>query len=164
MRTITLLRHAKSSWDNTDLVDFDRPLNIRGRKNAPEMARRLKAAGVRPSLILSSPAKRAWSTAKIIATEISYPIEFLQRDRDLYHAGTQRLLDVLAAQDEGFKNILLVAHNPGLTDLANELVPGLTNNLPTCGFVAVKVEVDTWDLRARRSAELIEYNYPKKST
>ncbi len=164
MRTITLLRHAKSSWDNTDLVDFDRPLNGRGRKNAPEMARRLKAAGVRPSLILSSPAKRAWSTAKIIAAEISYPIEFLQRDRDLYHAGTQRLLDVLAAQDEGFKNILLVAHNPGLTDLANELVPGLTNNLPTCGFVAVKVEVDTWDLRARKSAELIEYNYPKKST
>ncbi len=164
MRTITLLRHAKSSWDNTDLVDFDRPLNGRGRKNAPEMARRLKAAGVRPSLILSSPAKRAWSTAKIIAAEISYPIEFLQRDRDLYHAGTQRLLDILAAQDEGFKNILLVAHNPGLTDLANELVPGLTNNLPTCGFVAVKVEVDTWDLRARKSAELIEYNYPKKST
>ena len=163
MRTITLLRHAKSSWDNTDLVDFDRPLNGRGRKNAPEMAHRLRVAGIRPSLILSSPAKRAWSTAKIIAAEIGYPAEFLQRDRDLYHAGTERLLDVIATQDEGFNSILLVAHNPGLTDLANELVPGLTNNLQTCGYVAVSVDVDSWDLRGRRSAELIEYDYPKKS-
>ena len=163
MRTITLLRHAKSSWDNPELVDFDRPLNGRGRKNAPEMAQRLRIAGIRPSLILSSPAKRAWSTAKIIAAEIGYPAEFLHRDRDLYHAGTERLLDVLATQDEGFNSILLVAHNPGLTDLANELVPGLTNNLQTCGYVAVSVDVDSWDLRGRRSAELIEYDYPKKS-
>jgi len=162
MKTITLLRHAKSSWDNADLVDFDRPLNSRGKKNAPDMARRLKIAGIRPSLILSSPARRAWSTAKLIAAEITYPIEFLQRDRDLYHAGTSRLLDVLATQDEGFNSILMIAHNPGLTDLANDLIPGLTTNLPTCGFVSVLVDVDTWDLRGRRSAELIEYNYPKK--
>ena len=162
MKTFTLLRHAKSSWDNSSLVDFDRPLNARGKKNAPVMAKRLKTAGIRPSLILSSPAKRAWSTAKIIAKEISYPIEFLQRDRDLYHAEAGRLLDVIATQDEGFKSILLVAHNPGLTDLANELVPGLTSNLPTCGFVSVLVDVDTWDLRGRRSAKLMEYNYPKK--
>jgi phosphohistidine phosphatase len=162
MKTITLLRHAKSSWDNTDLVDFDRPLNARGKKNAPDMAQRLKAAGIRPSLILSSPAKRAWSTAKIIATEITYPIEFLQRDRNLYHAGVNRLIHVLASQDEGFENIVLVAHNPGLTQLANELIPGLTTNLPTCGFVSVLVDVDTWDLRGRRSAELVEFNYPKK--
>jgi len=162
VKTITLLRHAKSSWDNTDLVDFDRPLNARGKKNAPDMAQRLKTAGIRPSLILSSPAKRAWSTAKLFATEISYPIEFLQRDRDLYHAGVGRLLDALATQDEGFNSILMVAHNPGLTDLANDLIPGLTTNLPTCGFVSVLVDVDTWELRGRRSAKLIEYNYPKK--
>lgn len=162
MKTITLLRHAKSSWANTDLVDFDRPLNLRGKENAPDMAQRLKTAGIRPALILSSPAKRAWSTAKIIATKIACPIECLQRDHDLYHAGISRLLDVLATQDEGLKNILLVAHNPGLTDLANALIPGLTTKLPTCGFVSVRVDVDSWDLRGRRSAELIEYNYPRK--
>ena len=80
----------------------------------------------------------------------------------MYHAGVNRLIEVLASQDEGFKNIILVAHNPGLTDLANELIPELTTNLPTCGFLSVLVDVDTWDLRGRRSAELIEYNYPKK--
>lgn len=144
------------------MVDFDRPLNNRGERNAPQMAQRLKDVGIRPSLILSSPAVRAWSTAKIIAGEISYPIEFLQRDRDLYHAGAARLLKVIASQDEGFKNILVVAHNPGLTDLANELIPGVTNNIPTAGFVAAKVDTDSWDLAARRSAELIEYDYPKR--
>jgi len=162
MKTITLLRHAKSSWDDSTIVDFDRPLNDRGRTNSPEMAHRLRAAGIRPSLILSSPAKRAWSTAKIFAREISYPLEFLQRDRNLYHAGLKQLFDVIATQDEGFNSILVVGHNPGLTDLANELVPGLTTNMPTAAFVAVLVDTDTWDLRGRRSADLIEYNYPKK--
>ncbi|MGI9205591.1 MAG: SixA phosphatase family protein [Woeseiaceae bacterium] len=162
MKTITLLRHAKSSWDDSTLVDFDRPLNDRGRKNSPEMAQRLRAAGIRPSLILSSPAKRAWSTARIFAREISYPLEFLQRDRDLYHAGLKQLFDVIATQDEGFNSILVVGHNPGLTDLANELVPGLTTNMPTAAFVATLVDTDTWDLRGRRSVDLIEYNYPKK--
>ena len=162
MKTITLLRHAKSSWDDSTIVDFDRPLNERGRTNSPEMAHRLRAAGIRPSLILSSPAKRAWSTAKIFAREISYPLEFLQRDRNLYHAGLKQLFDVIATQDEGFNSILVVGHNPGLTDLANELLPGLTTNMPTAAFVAVLVDTDTWDLRARRSADLIEYNYPKK--
>ncbi len=162
MKTITLLRHAKSSWDDSTIVDFDRPLNERGRTNSPEMAHRLRAAGIRPSLILSSPAKRAWSTAKIFAREISYPLEFLQRDRNLYHAGLQQLFDVIATQDEGFNSILVVGHNPGLTDLANELLPGLTTNMPTAAFVAVLVDTDTWDLRGRRSADLIEYNYPKK--
>ncbi len=162
MKTITLLRHAKSSWDDPTLVDFDRPLNDRGRKTAPDMAHRLRAAGIRPSLILSSPAKRAWSTAKIFAKEISYPHEFLQRDRDLYHASLSQLFDVIAAQDEGFNSILVVGHNPGLTTLANELVPGLTSNMPTAAFVAVLVNTDTWDLRGRRSADLIEYDYPKR--
>ena len=164
MKTITLFRHAKSSWKDPGLVDFDRPLNPRGHRDAPVMAQCLQAAGIRPSLILSSPANRAWSTAKIIAKEISYPPEFLQRDRDLYHAGVSRLLDVIAAQDEGFKNLLVVAHNPGLTDLANELVPGVCNNLPTAGFVSIEVEADTWDLRGRQSAKLIEYDYPKRGS
>lgn len=162
MKTLTLFRHAKSSWDDPGLVDFDRPLNARGKRDAPVMAQRLKAAGIRPSLIISSPANRAWATAKIVAGEISYPAEFLQRDRDLYHAGASRLLDVIAAQDEGFKNMLVVAHNPGLTTLANDLVPGVSSNLPTAGFVAVEVESDTWDLRGRQSARLLTYDYPKR--
>jgi phosphohistidine phosphatase len=161
VKTLTILRHAKSSWNKPDLVDFDRPLNGRGQRNSPEMGQRMKAAGIRPSLIVSSPAVRAWSTAKLVATELNYPGEFLQREQDLYHAGKDTLFDVIARQDEGFNSIVVVGHNPGLTDLANDLVPGLTSNLPTAGYVAVLIDVDTWDLRGRKSADLVEYDYPK---
>lgn len=162
MKTLTILRHAKSSWKQPDLVDFDRPLNSRGQRDAPVMGRRMKAASIRPSLIISSPAARAWATAKLVASELTYPLEFLQREQDLYHAGKGNLYDVIARQDEGFNSILLVGHNPGLTDFANDLVPGLTSNLPTAGYVSVLLDTDTWELRARKSAQLVVYDYPKR--
>jgi phosphohistidine phosphatase len=162
LKTLTILRHSKSSWDQPGLVDFDRSLNSRGKRDAPVMGKRMKAAGIRPSLIVSSPAVRAWSTAKLVAAEMGYPLEFLQREPDLYHASTDRLFDVISRQDEGFNNLMLVGHNPGLTDLANKLLPGVTSNLPTGGFVSVLVDTDTWELRGRNSAELIGYDYPKR--
>ena len=162
MKALTILRHAKSSWDDASLVDHDRPLNARGKRDAPVMAERMAQAGIRPSLILSSPAKRAWSTAKRVAVELSYPSEFLQRESNLYHAGVSRLLDVLAEQDDGFNNILLVGHNPGLTDFANYLVPDLTDNIPTCGYVSVNIESDDWNIKNAKSVELITYDYPKR--
>jgi phosphohistidine phosphatase len=161
MKTLTIFRHAKSSWNNPGLQDHDRPLNRRGERDAPMMGERLQAAGIRPSLILSSPAARAWTTAKFLADAISYPTEFLQRDPSLYHAGLNKLYDVITAQDEGFNSITIVGHNPGLTDLANDLIPNLTSNLPTAGFVSILIDSDDWDLRTRNSAKLIEYNYPK---
>ena len=162
MKTITIFRHAKSSWDQPNLNDHDRPLNKRGKRDAPIMGERMKNAGIRPSLILSSTAVRAWKTAKIIADQIAYPREFLQREPGLYHAGLNKLYDVIAAQDEGFNSITIVGHNPGLTDLANDLIPNVTDNLPTAGFIAVLVDSDDWDLRVQNSARLIEYDYPKK--
>lgn len=164
MKTLTIFRHAKSSWDYPDLSDHDRPLNKRGKKDAPIMGERLKAAGIRPSLIVSSPAKRAWSTAKLVARELTYPVEFLQREPLLYHAGVNRIFDVLAAQDDGFNSIMIVGHNPGLTDFANFLVPQLTSNIPTAGFVSVLIDSEDWDLRIRQSVKLIVYDYPKNNT
>ena len=162
MKTLTILRHAKSSWGDANLVDHDRPLNARGKRDAPIMAARMAEVGIRPSLILSSSAKRAWSTAKEVAKELSYPAEFLQRERDLYHAGVRGLLDVLAEQDTGFNSILLVGHNPGLTDFANYLVPDLTDNIPTCGYLSVKFNLDNWNLKDAESVELAIYDYPKR--
>ena len=162
MKTLTIFRHAKSSWDFPDLTDHDRPLNKRGERDAPAMADRLRDAGIRPSLILSSTAARAWRTAKIVAREIGYPPEFLHREPGLYHAGVNKLLDVIAVQDDGFNNIVIVGHNPGLTDLANEFEPGLTSNIPTAGFVSLRIDTDDWDLRRRGAVELIAYEYPKK--
>ena len=162
MKTLTILRHAKSSWKDSSLSDHDRPLNARGERDAPAMAARIQAAGIRPSLILSSPAVRAWTTARVLAQEISYPIEFLQRHDRLYHAGVRRIIEVLSEQDVGFHSILIIGHNPGLTEFANYLVPGLTPNIPTCGVVSVTIDTEDWDLKTVKAAELAVYDYPKK--
>jgi phosphohistidine phosphatase len=163
MKTLTILRHAKSSWDEKGLPDFERPLNRRGEQNAPMMAGRLTEAGIRPSLILSSPAVRAWTTARLVAREISYPLEFLQRESSLYLAGVDRVLELLAAQDAGFNSVVIVGHNPGLTEFANYLLPGVTSNIPTCGIVALSIDTEDWDLRNRKNAELLLYDYPKNT-
>jgi phosphohistidine phosphatase len=161
MKTLTILRHLKSSWKDANLPDIERPLSRRGKEDAPIMATRIREAGIRPSLIISSPANRAWTTAKVIAKEISYPIEFLQRERDLYLANVEQLLELLERQDNKFNSIMIVGHNPGLTEFANYLLPQLTDNIPTGGVVSLNIETDDWNLRQRTPAELLVYDYPK---
>jgi phosphohistidine phosphatase len=161
MKTLTLFRHAKSSWAEPGLADHDRPLNDRGEHDAPLMAKRLVDAGIRPSLILSSTATRAWTTAKIVAREIGYPAEFLQRDPALYLASRKALLDVISRQENGFNNIVLIGHNPGLTDLAELLVPCVTDNLPTSGFLSVNIDIEDWSIGSSNVVTLHSYDYPK---
>ena len=161
MKILTLVRHAKSSWNHPDLSDRQRPLNARGERNAPDMGQRIVAHGIRPSLIITSPATRAWTTAKIIAAEIGYPAEFLQREDSLYLASLDDLLDTVVAQDAGFNNLMVVGHNPGMTEFANFLIPGLTNNLPTAGVVSVQIDQDDWTLYQQPKAELLTFDYPK---
>lgn len=164
MKILTIVRHAKSSWSDTSLSDARRPLNRRGKRDAPMMGERIHDHGIRPSLIVSSPATRAWSTAKIIAEAINYPREFLQKEKSLYLASLDRILDVVVAQDNGFNNLMIVGHNPGLTDFVNFLVPGLTNNLPTAGVVSVEIEQDDWSLYERPATKLLVHDWPKKAT
>ena len=163
MKTLTLVRHAKSSWKDSSLSDRDRPLNKRGERDVPIMAKRIVAAGIRPSLIVCSPAVRAWTTAKAIASEIGYPIEFLQRENKLYLASLDDLLDVLVSQDNGFNSLMLVGHNPGLTTFANYLSPGITNNVPTAAVVSVNFDREDWNLYERPETELLTFDYPKKN-
>lgn len=162
MKTLTLLRHAKSSWDERFSSDRERALNERGERDAPIMGKRIEEHGIRPSLIICSPAVRAWTTAKIVAQQISYPIEFLQREDNLYLASLDTLLDIVVAQSDEFNNLMIVGHNPGLTDFANFLSPGLTNNLPTAGVVSVNIDRDDWKLYERPATELVCFDYPKK--
>jgi phosphohistidine phosphatase len=125
------------------------------------MGRRIAAHGIRPSLIITSPAVRARKTAKIVAREIGYPIEFLQRENALYLASLDDLLDTVVAQDNSFNSLLVVGHNPGLTEFANFLLPGITNNLPTSGVVSVQLDTEDWSLYRRPKAQLLAYDYPK---
>lgn len=162
MKTLTLVRHAKSSWSDATLSDRQRPLNKRGKRDAPVMGRRIVEHRIRPSLIISSPATRAWTTAKIIAQELSYPLEFMQREDSLYLASLDNFLDVLVAQDTEFNSIMVVGHNPGMTDFANFLSPRLTHNLPTAGVVSVQIDQDHWNLYERPKTRLLVHDYPKK--
>lgn len=161
MKILTLVRHAKSDWKNSTLTDRQRPLNKRGERDAPVMGRRIVDHGIRPSLIIVSPAVRAWTTATLIAREINYPFEFLQREDALYLASLDDLLAAVMAQDDGFNSLMVVAHNPGLTQFADYLSPGITANLPTAGVVSVQIEQDDWNLYERPQCELLVHDYPK---
>ena len=133
MKTLTIFRHAKSSWSHPELSDHDRPLNNRGKRDAPVMGERLSEAGIRPSLILSSSAVRAWTTARIIAKSISYPAEFLQKEPRLYHAGVNRIYDVIAAQARGC-TIVLAGHTNTERGYLRKLKLRLSRVLPDVKF------------------------------
>ena len=162
MKRLTLVRHAKSSWKDPSLDDFDRPLNQRGERDAPVMGRRLRARGARPSMILTSPAKRALRTVRLIAEAIGYPVEFLQREPELYLADAATILEVIAREADGCQEILVCGHNPGMTDLANRLTASRIDNVPTCGIVAMEADVDSWVDPGETEWTLDYFDYPKR--
>ncbi len=160
-KRITLLRHAKSSWKDASLADRDRPLNRRGNKSAPDMGKRLAELGVRPSLLLTSPAKRARETARLIARELNYPLEFIQSESDLYLATPETILQVVARQDNGFNDVMLFGHNPGITELANRLGDRNIDNVPTCGMVGIELDVKEWTEIVAADGKTVFFDYPK---
>ena len=162
-KRLTLLRHAKSSWKDPELDDRDRPLNKRGERDAPMMGQRMRQKDTRPSLILTSPAKRARQTAKLIAREIGYPLEFLQTEHALYLASPRTILDVIAQQDDSFNDIVVCGHNPGITDLSNRLSGISIDNVPTCGMVIIEADVSHWSELESGHCSLAEFDYPKLS-
>lgn len=162
MKRLTLLRHAKSSWKERGLADHERPLSERGERDAPKMGARLLARKARPSLILSSSATRAFSTAKYVAEALAYPLEFLQTESRLYLASPQEILALVQSQEDNFSDLLIVGHNPGLTDLANRLLPDLgLDNLPTAGIVAIGFSTRQWSKLGEADTSLLYYDYPK---
>ena len=164
MKTLYLVRHAKSSWDFPELPDDQRPLNKRGKRNAPEMGIRLKKQEILPDLMLSSPAVRAYDTCKIIAKKIGYPKKKIQKDTDIYHAAPRELLGIIQRTDPSFNSLMLFGHNPGFTELANDLANTAIWNIPTCGVFACVFGVDTWrDIRFG-SGQMLFYDYPKRIT
>jgi phosphohistidine phosphatase len=162
MKRLFLVRHAKSSWDNPSLDDIDRPLNNRGKRNAPEMGIRLRKQGIIPDLLISSPAKRALTTAKRIAEEIGYPKKEIQIDDRLYHGSSNSMLSIIHSQKDKINSLMLFGHNPGFTDFANSLCGINIYNIPTAGIVAVDFGIDNWSEVDYKSGELVFFDYPKK--
>ncbi len=159
---LTLVRHAKSSWNHPGLPDHDRPLSKRGERDAPLMAGRMADRGARPAAILSSTANRALSTARRFADAVDYPLEEIRSSRRLYLAGTGDILRFITEQPAEWREIVVVGHNPGFTDLANLLLPQLRlDNLPTTGCVAMEFPTTDWAAIAHCPARLLYWDYPR---
>ena len=161
MKELYIIRHAKSSWSNSQLRDFDRPLNDRGRAAAPEMGERLMKAGITPDVIISSPANRAITTAIIIAEKFEKKIEIIE-ESELYHASTFLLLQIVNRLPDKFEKVFLVGHNPGLTDFAGYLSNDQFGNLPTAAVVGIRFDIDSWSLISGSTGDCFLYDYPKK--
>ena len=145
-RTIVLIRHAKSSWANPLQSDYDRPLNDRGKKDAPEMGAVLKSKNIIPDLIISSTARRAASTAKRIAAAVGFPAEKIDWQEKLYQCIPAVFEEIIDGLDDALRTVFIVAHNPGISEFANELAPGFHIDIvPTCGIVAMEMEAGRWD-------------------
>lgn len=161
MKELLLVRHAKSDWGNPGLDDFDRPLNERGKKDAPEMARRLSDKKVVIDAIVSSPAKRAAKTAKAFAEEFSIRKKNLVFKPELYLAAPSVFFDVIAGLDKELEHVALFSHNNGITDFANQLTNTRIDNIPTCGVFAIKVHCDDWAGFRDAAKEFWFFDYPK---
>jgi phosphohistidine phosphatase len=156
------VRHAKSSWKDPTLDDFDRPLKKRGKRDAPRMGERLAARGVRPDRIVSSPARRARDTAAAVAAELGWDEGAIELDERIYGASVIALLEIVRDLDDDDAHVMLVGHNPGLTDLANVLTGEEIENVPTAGVVDVTFTAESWRDVAPGGGALVDFDYPKR--
>jgi phosphohistidine phosphatase len=162
MKTIYLVRHAKSSWKYPNLDDFERPLNKRGRKNAPFMGEILKSLNVSPDLIISSPANRAAMTARIIASKINYPLENIYYSEAIYEFSENALLHVVEQIDDVVNHAMVVGHNPATNGLANFIGDQPVSNIPTAGVFCVELNISSWANIGEHCGIVKFFEYPKK--
>jgi len=162
MKTLFLIRHAKSSWGDTALPDKDRPLNDRGRRDAPKIGERLAKRDVKPDLILSSPAMRALKTAEIIAKKLDYRRKDIVVDDRLYAVGADDLLDVIHKLGDKLERVMLFGHNPELTELAHRLSSKITH-MPTCAVAEFTFDAQSWSRIGEVKPAKVTLDYPKKS-
>ncbi|MEO8588503.1 MAG: histidine phosphatase family protein [Flavobacteriales bacterium] len=162
MKTLYLCRHAKSSWADPGMDDFERPLNDRGLRNAPHMARTFKERGEPVDLIVSSPAKRALTTAQFFASELGLPPDRFRQDKSIYNAERSALMHLVQNLPDSAHRVMLFGHNPGFTELVDHLCDVGVGNMPTCGMVRVDLPVETWNEISRELGNLVWFDHPKR--
>jgi phosphohistidine phosphatase len=161
MRTLTLIRHAKSSWDYPELSDFERPLNDRGRRDAPAMARRLLRLPPKPDLLLSSPALRALTTARLFAEVLRFSAEAVAVNARIYEASAEKLLGVAQRLDDAARHVMLFGHNPGISEFAHLLAHCPFDDMPTCAAARFEFEIKAWGDLSASAGKLVHYSFPK---
>jgi phosphohistidine phosphatase len=166
MKWLTLMRHAKSSWANAHLSDFERPINERGLRDAPRMGARLKSAALPPvDQILASPARRAEATAEAVAEALGLETAQVVWDESIYAAPLGTLLNLVQGMEPSATHVALVGHNPGMEQLARHLYPdfrGDGEKFPTCGLAYLTLDVTAWNAVGRGCATDCQFDYPKK--
>lgn len=160
MKTLILIRHAKSDWSDFSARDFDRELNARGKHDAPLMGQRLAARDIQPDAFTVSTACRAKATAKLMAPALGFSFADIQWKNELYLASPSTMRSVIRQTADHIQTLVLLAHNPGITELANQLAAANISNIPTCGVVTFELPIDQW--AELNHAHLIDFDYPKK--
>ena len=163
-KTLYLLRHAKSDWNDRTLSDFERPLNLRGTVQAPQIAKVLATKDNHPQVIISSPANRALSTAKIVAVQIGVSESEIGSEKRVYEANIFTLMYLLQETSNDIDCLLLVGHNPGMSGLVNTLSRQKVAPIPTCALIQLELEIDSWEELAPECANLIGVDVPKKES
>jgi phosphohistidine phosphatase len=164
MKNLLIIRHAKSSWDNINTPDIDRPLNDRGKKDAPAMARKVIKAGISVDRLVSSPARRARHTAELFAREFNVQSNEIVILNELYHALPAAFQQVITSLDDEDNTVALFSHNPGITAFVNTLSSVRLDNMPTCAVFAVKSESPKWSEFFTANREFLFFDYPKSAT
>ncbi len=162
MKTVYLIRHAKSSWNYPDLEDFERPLNQRGRKGALLMGKILNKLKAAPDVVISSPANRAAMTARMLADAIHYPLDKIQYSETIYLSDENVLIQVIKNINDSVNQAMLIGHNPGLTGLANYIGDQRISNIPTGGVCCMDLEITSWKGIREHGGLLRFFEFPKK--
>lgn len=161
MKTIYFIRHAKSD-QNTQCTDFERPLNKRGGKDAPFMAKRLKHYKVKPDIIISSPAKRALDTASIIAKVLKYPKDKIEIKKELYASTCNEYISTIENINDENETVFLVGHNPAITEVCETLSNSIIGNIPTTGIFCIKFNVASFKDVMKETGKVLFFDLPKK--
>lgn len=166
MKILYLVRHAKSSWTDPSLSDQERPLNKRGRRDAPLMGQRLADQQVRADAIWTSPALRAIETGRLLAKALQVPRKEIQQHERLYTSATEDLFLEIRSCPDAVKSLMVVGHNPVISEFAGILIgdgrDGVVELIPTCGIVAMEFALSSWQQIREKEGRLLFFDYPKK--
>ncbi len=163
MKTLIVVRHAKSSWSESGLSDFDRPLNERGKRDAPEMADRLQKKQKSIDLFISSPAKRAKKTAQLFAGKFKYDEDKIVFFPELYLAGPRDFVAAITQTPSEVNSVIIFSHNPGVTEFVNMLTETRIDEVPTCAVFMATINIDKWTDFEKAEKEFELFDYPKSA-
>ncbi len=161
MKKLLLIRHAKSSWNDISQPDFDRPLNDRGNKDAPKMAKRLLKDEIEIDAFVSSPAVRALTTAEYFAEAYDVKKKNVITDQILYHPAPEIFFEIISTLDDDHKTVAIFSHNPGITEFVNRLTNVRIDDMPTCAIFGVKADIKSWKSFQEAEKKFWFFDYPK---